>query len=98
MPYATQADILDQLDEDILIQLTDDADTGDVVDDVVTRAIADADAEIDGYCGKRYSVPFDTVPPIIRKFAVDIAIYTSTRGARVRPKIGKSGTTMPSSF
>jgi len=73
--YATQADILEQLDEDILIQLTDDADTGDVVDDVVTRAIADADAEIDGYCGKRYSVPFDTVPPIIRKFAVDIAIY-----------------------
>jgi len=73
--YATQADILEQLDEDTLIQLTDDADTGAVDDDMVTRAIADADAEIDGYCGKRYSVPFSTVPAIIRKFAVDIAIY-----------------------
>ena len=73
--YATQADILEQLDEDILIQLTDDADAGAVDADMVTRAIADADAEIDGYCGKRYSVPFSTVPAIIRKFSVDIAIY-----------------------
>jgi len=75
MPYALQTDILEQLDEDILIQLTDDADAGEVDDDMVTRAIADADAEIDGYCGKRYSVPFSTVPAIIRKFSVDIAIY-----------------------
>jgi len=75
MPYALQADILEQLDEDILVQLTDDADAGSVDDDMVTRAIADADAEIDGYCGKRYSVPFSTVPAIIRKFSVDIAIY-----------------------
>ena len=73
--YAAQADILEQLDEDILIQLTDDADKGTVDADMVTRAIADADAEIDGYCGKRYSVPFSTVPAIVRKFSVDIAIY-----------------------
>ena len=75
MPYAAQADIVSQLDEDILIQLTDDDDTGAIVAAVVTRAIADADAEIDGYCGVRYSVPFATVPGILRKFAVDIAIY-----------------------
>jgi len=73
--YAAQADILEQLDGDILIQLTDDADAGTVDADMVTRAIADADAEIDGYCGKRYSVPFSTVPAIVRKFSVDIAIY-----------------------
>jgi len=73
--YCTQVDILEQLDEDILIQLTDDADAGIVDVDVVIRAIADADAEIDGYCGKRYSVPFATVPAIIRKFSVDMAIY-----------------------
>jgi phage gp36-like protein len=42
---------------------------------VVARAIADADAEIDSYCGVRYSVPFSTVPPVILKFSVDIAIY-----------------------
>ena len=75
MPYATKADILEQLDEDILVQLTDDTDMGVVGEDAVVRAIADADAVIDGYCGTRYAVPFTDVPVIIRKLAVDIAIY-----------------------
>jgi len=75
MAYSTQSDILEQLDEDTLIQLTDDADTGAVDTSVVDRAIADADAEIDSYCGVRYSVPFTTVPDRVRKLSVDIAIY-----------------------
>lgn len=75
MAYCTQSDIVEQLDEDILIQLTDDADAGTVDADTVTRAIADADAEIDSYCGVRHSVPFATVPDIILKYSVDIAIY-----------------------
>lgn len=75
MAYCTQDDILDQIDEDNLIQLTDDADAGAVDADMVTRAIADADEEIDSYCGARYSVPFTTVPGIVRKLSVDIAIY-----------------------
>jgi len=75
MAYSAKTDILEQLDEDILIQLTDDHDAGVVDDDVVTRAIADADSEIDSYCGKQYAVPFSTVPPRVRKLSVDIAIY-----------------------
>jgi phage gp36-like protein len=75
MAYSDQDDILEQLDEDILVQLTDDADAGAVDTDKVTRAIADADALIDGYCGRRYTVPFTTVPALILKFSVDIAIY-----------------------
>lgn len=75
MPYCAKADILEQLDEEILIQLTDDEGAGTVDDDMVTRAIADADAEIDSYCGVRYSVPFTTVPGMIRKLAVEFAIY-----------------------
>jgi phage gp36-like protein len=75
MSYCAKADILEQLDEDILIQLTDDEDTGSVDDDMVTRAIADADAEIDSYCGVRYPVPFSTVPGIIRKLSVEFSIY-----------------------
>lgn len=42
---------------------------------VVTRAITDADAEIDGYCATQYEVPFVTTPVIIRKASVDISIY-----------------------
>ncbi len=75
MPYCTKTDILDQMDEEVLIALTDDDDTGLVDDTKVTKAIADADAEIDSYCGVRYSVPFATVTGIIRKLSVEFAIY-----------------------
>ena len=75
MPYSLQTDLLEQIDEDVLIQLTDDVDAGEVDAAVVTRAIADADGEIDSYCGMKYPVPFTTVPPVIRKCSVDIAIY-----------------------
>jgi len=75
MAYSTRSDILEQLDEDVLIQLTDDVDAGVVDDDAVTRAIADADSEIDSYCGAHYEVPFETVPAMVRKLSVDISIY-----------------------
>ena len=75
MAYSTQDDILNQLDEDTLIQLTDDEGTGAVDTDVVTRAIADADATIDAYCQGRYLVPLDPVPGKIRQISVDIAVY-----------------------
>lgn len=75
MSYCAKSDILEQLDEDVLIQLTDDDDTGAVDDDKVTRAVANADAEIDSYCGTKYAVPFSTVPAIILTVSVDIAIY-----------------------
>ena len=75
MAYSTKADILEQLDQDVLIQLTDDADAGEVDDDTVTRAIADADSDIDSYCNAHYEVPFSPVPTMVRKLSVDIAIY-----------------------
>lgn len=75
MAYSVQADILEQLDETVLIQLTDDDGAGEVDDDKVTRAISDADATIDAYCQGRYEVPLDPVPDKIRQISVDIAIY-----------------------
>ena len=75
MAYCTQSDLLKRISETKLIQLTDDEDAGIIDTDVIAQAIIDADAEIDGYCGKRYTVPFTTVPAIILKFSVDIAIY-----------------------
>ncbi len=74
MAYCTQADILNQLPEEELIELTDDANAGVVDEDVVTRAIADADAEINGYCS-RYSLPLSPVPDMIRKISVDLAVF-----------------------
>jgi len=86
MAYCTKADILEQLEEDVLIQLTDDDDAGVVDEGKVTRAIADADAEIDSYCGTKYDVPFSTVPVMLRKMSVDIAIYNLYARRRGAPE------------
>jgi phage gp36-like protein len=75
MAYCTQADILLQLDQDILIQLTDDDNEGSLDADNVTAAIADADAEIDAHCQGRYDIPLTPVPAMIKKVSVDMAIY-----------------------
>ncbi len=75
MAYCTQADILKDLTETQLIQLTDDDNAGSVDSDKVAEAIAKADAVIDGYCSQRYSTPFSTVPAIVEAISIDIAIY-----------------------
>lgn len=75
MPYCTKADILKQISEGELGALTDDSGAGVVQDAVVTAAIEDADSEIDGYSGEKYTVPFTPVPGIVKKLSVGIAIY-----------------------
>jgi len=75
MAYSTQTDIEEQVSQAELIELTDDTGAGTVDTSAAARAIADADAEIDGYCGTRYTVPFSPVPAMIRKLSVDIAVY-----------------------
>ena len=75
MAYCTQDDIISQISEEILIQLTDDEGVGEVDADRVSAAIANADAEINSYCGMKYTVPFTTVPPMIRAASIDIAVY-----------------------
>lgn len=73
--YSTLDDLKNTVPEDELIELTDDVGASAVDTSVVARAIADADAEIDSYCGSRYTMPLSPVPVIIRKFSVDMAIY-----------------------
>jgi phage gp36-like protein len=76
MAYATIDDLRAQLDEATLVQLTDDEGQGSVNENRATRAIADAQAEIDGYLGGRYSVPLqEPVPESVRRLAVELAIY-----------------------
>lgn len=75
MAYCIQADVQEQLDEERLIQLTDDEGAGVVNADRVDRAIADADAEIDSYLSKRYTVPLSPVPVLVRMLSVDLAVW-----------------------
>jgi len=75
MTYATQADLETRFSTEELAQRTDRID-GSVIDaDVVARALADAEAEIDGYLAKRYQLPLATVPPMLARLACDIARY-----------------------
>ncbi|MEW5803727.1 MAG: DUF1320 domain-containing protein [bacterium] len=78
--YCTKADIYpDQISTDQVIKLSDDSGTKTVMDAtleaIVDKAITDASSEIDGYCQKLYTVPLSPVPELIRKYAVDMAIY-----------------------
>lgn len=73
--YCTLDDLKKAVPEKTLIQLTADSALA-VIDTAKTdKAIADASAEIDGYCAARYKVPFTAVPPFIAALAATIAIY-----------------------
>lgn len=87
MAYIVQADLLEQISNAQLIQLTDDLKTGAVDTDKVTRAITSGDAEIDGYVATRHSVPLAApVPNLIKSLAVTIAIYNLYRRRQRAPE------------
>ncbi len=75
MPYATLQDLVDRFGYEQLAQLSD-RDSGVTVDEgVVGRALADADAEIDGYLTALYALPLASVPALLVRMACDIARY-----------------------
>ena len=73
--YCTLTDIKKLIPEETILQLTDDEELGEIVQARVDEAITSADSEIDSYCGTKFSVPFSTVPDIVKKLSIDIAIY-----------------------
>lgn len=77
MPYATLDQLIDRHGERALIALTDrsGAPTDAIDQDVIDRAIADADAVIDGYVGRRYQLPLGAIPALICDLSLAVAIY-----------------------
>lgn len=77
MPYATQQDLTDRFGEQELVQLTDKVNRpASTIDPTpIARALTDATALIDSHVGKLYRLPLSTVPPILVKYACDIARY-----------------------
>jgi len=73
MAYSTKADIILELSEVTLGELTNDTTGGTANDAVVTRCIENADTEIDSYIRGKNTVGGTDV--ILRKRSVDIAIY-----------------------
>src|SRR4051812_42144975 len=81
MTYAAQADLVKRYGTDLLIDCTDRATPqGGTIDaDVVTGALQDADAVIDGYLKVRYALPLSATPALLRDLAQAIAIYKMHR-------------------
>lgn len=75
MTYATRQDLIDRFGEDELIGLTSRHGALAIDEDVLSRALVDADAEINGYLAGRYSLPLEHVPTILPRLAADIARY-----------------------
>lgn len=67
MPYCTLSLLAARYGEQLLVMLTDrgPVQAGAVDTAVLDRAIADADAVIDGYLAGRYVLPLAAIPPLI---------------------------------
>ena len=72
MAYSEKADLIMAKDETILKQIA--GESGVINDDWINEAIEAADAQIDMNCEKKYTVPFTTVPKIIKKWSVQLAL------------------------
>lgn len=77
MPYATQQNMIDRFGQQELIELTDRAAprTDAIVAGVLDRALDDADAEINGHLGAKFTLPLSPVPNVLERIACDIARY-----------------------
>jgi phage gp36-like protein len=78
MSYTTQAELTARYGADRMIELTDRATppAGAIDATVLTRAIADADATIDAYVGKHYTLPFATVPELLKRIAQALVFHS----------------------
>lgn len=75
--------------ERLLIDLSDRGDSvaGTIDTGLITRAIADADAEIDGFLRGRYALPLKAVPPLLTDLSLRLSIYkahTHTVSEKIR--------------
>ena len=77
MPYASLLLLTERYGDRMVIELTDRATpkAGAVDEDVVARALADADAVVDGYISGRYKLPLAETPPLLADLAAQVAIY-----------------------
>ena len=74
MGYINLQDLVDELGEEILVQLTDDSDTGEINEVVVNRAIASAEGTFESYIRTRYSLPAPATQ-MVKSRCLNLAIY-----------------------
>lgn len=77
MTYATLQMLSDRVGVPMLVMLTDRSvvPTGEVDLAVLGRALADADALIDGYLAGRYALPLTSTPALLADIAQAVALW-----------------------
>lgn len=77
MAYVTLAQLIERYGEPALVALTDRGQfaTGVVDDAAINRAVADADAVIDGYLVRKYALPLAVAQPLLVKIAGSLVFY-----------------------
>jgi phage gp36-like protein len=74
--YCTLDDLIKAFGEPEIIRISDRGQrNGQVNEEVVTRAISDAEAEINMYLEGRGLLPLPSLPEVIRRIAVDISRF-----------------------
>jgi phage gp36-like protein len=75
--YTDIDQLTDRFGTQMLVNLTDRGDprTNAVDMDIITRAITDTQAVIDGYLGGKYALPLTELPALIAELSATIAIY-----------------------
>jgi phage gp36-like protein len=88
--YCTQIQLEARYGTALLTEISDraDAPTGTIDAALITRAITDATALIDGYLAGRYALPLATIPALVTDLAQRIAIYYAHSNV-ASEKIGK---------
>lgn len=77
MPYCTLEQLVAQFGELILVEATDRAEvaTGAIDATAIERAIASADALVDGYLKVRYALPLEATPALVNELSMTVALY-----------------------
>ena len=76
MSYAAAEDLTNRYPNRDLVQLTNEDPAAATVNfALLTQALADASAEIDGYLGGRFTLPLTDPPAVLNRLACDIAMY-----------------------
>lgn len=73
--YIIQADLKDKLPDSQLLQLTDDTKSGTINAQVVSDAIADSEALVDGYVAVQYATPLSPVPRLVKALTIDVTVF-----------------------
>lgn len=80
MPYSVQADVENAVGGNKRLKQLFDWDSNGAVDvTAVDSCIAEADALIDSFASKRFTVPFNPVPPIIKSMSARLAGLVAAR-------------------